>query len=138
MWDWLNAAVLIHGVVLILAAIGFFWFWIRTRFWLPKYVHWMAAAAMLIGAGLLWFLDADVPVTRGQRAWLKEALLVLMFPAIVYVAFVFYGGQHAAYGARVTRTAVRCPHCGTGKGMPETTCSVCGQTIPSAPDDSGL
>ncbi len=136
MGDWLNAAGLIHGIVLTLAAIGFFWFWIRTRFWLPKYVHWMAAGAMFIGLGLLWLVDADAAITRGQWAWLKEALLVLMFPAIVYVAFVFYGGQHAAYEARLTGTTVRCPHCGAGQGMPDTICSVCGQTISSTYDQA--
>ncbi len=136
MVDWLKPVGWAHGAVAVLAGIAYFWFWIRTRFWLPKYVHWMAAAAMLIGAGLLWLLDATAPAARGQWAWLKEALLVLMFPAIVYAAFVFYGGQHAAYDARVTGTAMRCPHCGAGNGMPDTICSECGQTIPSPPDDA--
>jgi hypothetical protein len=33
----------LHNVLLAVAAIGFFIFWIRTRFWLPKYAHIRAA-----------------------------------------------------------------------------------------------
>ncbi len=136
MLTWFKAAGWVHGALSVLAGILFFHFWIRTRFWFPKYVHWLAAGAMLVGIGLLLLLTrVDAPTTRGQWVSGKQVLVVLVFPAIVYVAFIFYGGQHAAYHARVNRDAVRCPNCGVGKGLANTSCSVCGQTIPSNPQN---
>jgi hypothetical protein len=32
-----------------LSAVGFFIFWARTRFWLPKYAHILAAIGLLVG-----------------------------------------------------------------------------------------
>jgi hypothetical protein len=39
----------LHGVLLALAAIGFFIFWVRTRFRLPKYAHILAVIAVAVG-----------------------------------------------------------------------------------------
>jgi hypothetical protein len=108
----------IHLGVAVLTTVGALIFLIRTRFWFPKYVHGMAAVALAIGLGLLQigaFADPD-------------ALLLLFFPAVVYAAFIYYGGQRAAYEDRVRR-AVTCPHCGQASGVPGSACSGCGQTI---------
>jgi hypothetical protein len=132
MLKWLKAAQWLHGLVLFLAAIGFFRFLIRTRFWYPKYVHWLAAIALVIGVGLLFLLPADAPVNQGDWIGLKKAFTVLILPAIVYFAFVFYGGQRAAYEARQYGNAVRCPSCRAGTGVPGQACDVCGQIVPRA------
>ena len=113
----------------LVAAIGFFRFLARTRFWLPPYLHWLAAIALLIGIGMLWLIPADAPVNQGSWVGIKHAMVVLFFPAVVYVAFVFYGGQHAAYQARLGSHAEKCPRCREGDGLPGHACSVCGQKI---------
>lgn len=100
MFNWLKAAQLLHAGLAILLAVGFFGFLIRTRFWLPRYVHWMAAAALCIGLGLLPAIPEDAPINRGGWLGLKKAAIVLFFPGIVYIAFVFYGGQRAAFDGR--------------------------------------
>jgi hypothetical protein len=69
-------------------------------------------------------------VNRGDWAGVEKTLIVLFFPAVVYVAFVFYGGQHAAYQARRRNEAVRCPNCRDGTGLPGEACDACGQVIP--------
>jgi hypothetical protein len=121
----------IHLGVVVLTTVGALIFLVRTRFWFPKYVHVMAAVAFAIGLGLLQigaFADPDAPVNRGKWAPVKQALLLLFFPAVVYAAFVHYGGQRAAYEDRARR-AVTCPHCGQASGVPGSACSGCGQTI---------
>jgi hypothetical protein len=40
---------LLHFVLLVLSATGFFIFWARTRFWLPKYAHILAAIGLVVG-----------------------------------------------------------------------------------------
>ena len=65
MFNWLKTATLLHAGLAILLAVGFFRFWIRTRFWLPRYVHWMAAIALCIGVGLLPAIPEDAPINRG-------------------------------------------------------------------------
>jgi len=101
--------------------------WMRTRFWVPRYVHWMAAAALLIGLGMLVIMPSDAPVNREGWPTLNRALVVLFFPAVVYLAFVVYGGQRAAYEARTDR--IPCPHCRGSQGIRGETCPACGQTI---------
>lgn len=132
MWDWLKAAQLLHGAVVILAAIGFFRFWVRTRFWFPRYVHWMAVLALGIGLGFLGLVPLDASLNRGDWPGLKKAGIVLVFPGIVYITFVFYGGQRAAFEDR-HRRSVPCPNCRDSAGLPGDACPTCGQTLPSSP-----
>ena len=129
MLDWLKAAQWLHAALAVLAAIGFFRFLFRTRFWLPRYVHWMAAIALGIGLALLPLIPEDAPINRGDWVTFKKTLIVLFFPAVVYVAFVFYGGQKVAYEARQAEDGVPCPHCRQGSVLPGETCPACGQTI---------
>jgi hypothetical protein len=130
MLTWLRAAEWLHMIVAILVAIGFFRFLLRTRFWFPRYLHWLAAIALLVGWGLLVLAPRDAPVNQGSWSGVERALVVLLFPAIVYIFFVFHGGQHAAYEARRRRGTVRCPNCGNGGGLPGDTCKACGQRLP--------
>jgi hypothetical protein len=132
--DWSSAAQWFHLGLMILAAIGTLAFLVRTRFWFPRYVHWLAAIALGIGFAMLWLIPADAPVNRGDWVTLKKSAVVLLFPGIVYVAFVFYGGQRAAYDARRAGAAVRCPHCGEGGGLAGDACGTCGQMIPPGPE----
>jgi hypothetical protein len=132
MLNWLKAAQLLHAALAFLAAFGLLRFLVRTRFWLPRYVHWMAVLALGIGLGLLWLTPQDAPLNRGGWIGLKKAAIVLLFPGIVYVAFVFYGGQRSTFQARRRQGLVRCAHCRDSAGLPGDVCAKCGQTIPSS------
>src|SRR5260370_30840682 len=97
---------LVHALVLVLAAIGLFRFWARTRFWLPKYVHVLAGLGFVILLGVLAMAPADAPVNHWGP--LSRFFFALVIPAIVYFFFVFYGGQPAAFDRSVA-TPVPCP-----------------------------
>ena len=85
----------LHGVLLALAAVGFFIFWARTRFWLPKYAHILAAIGLAVGIWCVSNVTDDAPISKhGPVLKLLGALVV---PGIVYFFFVFYGGQKAAF-----------------------------------------
>ena len=92
-----------HLVVVGLAAVGFFVFWARTQFWLPKYAHILALIALLIGAWIDSTIPKDAPIMRAGPV--GRILLVLLLPGMVYFFFVFYGGQRAAF-AHKPKTAV--------------------------------
>jgi hypothetical protein len=72
MLNWLKAAQLLHATLVFLAAIGLFRFWVRTRFWFPRYVHWMAVLALGIGLGFLGLIPQDAPLNRGGWIGLKK------------------------------------------------------------------
>jgi hypothetical protein len=118
---------------IIVSAVGAIAFLVRTRFWFPRYVHWLAAAALCIGLGMLALIPADARVNRGNWVPVKKSIVVLLFPGIVYTAFVFYGGQRVAYDARRASAATRCPYCGESAGLPGEACCSCGQIIPPSP-----
>jgi len=105
--EWLGT---VHGLALVGAAIGFVVFWWRTRFWLPRYVHYLAGLALALGLWAVPLVPEDAPINRDEWRALKQAAIILVFPALVYVVFVVYGGQHAAYEAR--------RHNGDGKAGP--------------------
>lgn len=93
----------LHAVLLFLCAVGFFIFWARTRFWLPKYAHILAAVGLAVGVWCVSNVPPDAPINKkGPTA---KSLLALAVPAIVYFFFVFYGGQKAAF-RRKPRTAL--------------------------------
>ncbi|MGA8368077.1 MAG: hypothetical protein ACLQMT_08570 [Candidatus Acidiferrales bacterium] len=99
---------LLHGVLFALSAIGFFIFWVRTRFWLPKYAHVLAAIAFAVGLWVASTAPPDAPI--GKSGEIAKVLLALALPAIVYFFFVFYGGQRAAFKRRFERPTP-CPYC---------------------------
>jgi len=86
-----------HFVLLSVAAIGFFLFWARTRFWLPRYAHALAIIGVVGGLWCLSNLPEDAPLIKAGPT--IKLLAALMMPAIVYFFFVFYGGQEA-YGRK--------------------------------------
>jgi hypothetical protein len=129
MVDWLGAAYAIHVLLAVLAAIGFFRYWGRTHFWLPRYVHFLAAIGLAVGLACIAFMPPSAPIQSGWMggwAGLKKTLLVLTLPALVYVFFVFYGGQRAAYER--THRSVPCQYCRDAHVAPGSQCPHCGQT----------
>jgi hypothetical protein len=86
---------LLHGVLLALAAVGFFIFWARTRFWLPKYAHILAGIGLAVGIWCVSTVTDDAPISK--KGPVVKFLSALVVPAIVYFFFVFYGGQQAAF-----------------------------------------
>jgi len=102
---------IVHGVFAVLAAIAFFRYWKRTGFWFPKYIHVLAGVSFILGVGFVWLVSTAPVVPKQQPSLAGQLLLTLLFPAIVYIAFVFYGGQHAAFTHSALRSAP-CPFCG--------------------------
>lgn len=86
---------LVHAVFLAIAAVGFFIFWVRTRLWLPKYVHVLAAIGLAVGVWCASNVPNDAPISK--EGPIAKLLLPLTVPAMVYFFFVFYGGQKAAF-----------------------------------------
>jgi hypothetical protein len=68
--------------------------WIRRGFWIPRYIHVMALCAAAIGLWLARIAPADAPFRK--YGWMAEAEMILILPALVYGAFVLYGGATAA------------------------------------------
>lgn len=128
MWGWLKAAQTIHTLLVVLAAIGFFHFAVRTRFWFPRYVHFLAGFALVVGLACVAMIRPDAPISQGQWAWLEKAALVLLLPTLVYVVFVFYGAQQSAYEHRRSPKTVLCPYCRSAQVNPGSPCPNCGQT----------
>jgi hypothetical protein len=85
----------LHGVLLGVAAVGFFSFWARTRFWLPQYAHILAAIGLAVGIWCVSSVTDDAPINK--QGPVVKTLGALILPAMVYLFFVFYGGQQAAF-----------------------------------------
>jgi hypothetical protein len=62
--------------------------WWRSRFWAPIYIHLIAASSTLITALLAWMTWVVDDPLKGRVVW-----LVVIFPALVYLTFGFYGGK---------------------------------------------
>jgi uncharacterized membrane protein YeiB len=130
MWKFLEAVKAIHVLLVFVAAIAFFGFWIRTRFWFPRYAHYLGLFALLLGLSMLLMVPEDAPINQDEWGLLKKALMILVFPGLVYFFFVFYGGQKAAYERERLGKAVFCPYCGAERNTDlEGHCAGCGQTI---------
>jgi len=137
-----NGLSILAGVFLILTAIRSFPFWVRTRFWLPKYVHLIAAIGGGVGLWCLANVPDDAPLSKESPV--AKLLFVLALPAIIYFIFLLYGGQRAAY-LRHFEKAVSCPHCklpvparhntdsAPDLKLPDVRghCPHCGQSLPS-------
>jgi hypothetical protein len=137
-----NGLNILAGVLLIFTAIRSLPFWVRTRFWFPKYVHLMAA----IGAAvMLWCLAStldEAPISRDGP--LAKLLFVSSLPAIIYFIFLLYGGQRSAYLRHFEKSTL-CPSCkspvlvrgntdsAADRKLPNTErhCPQCGQSLPS-------
>jgi hypothetical protein len=121
--DWFTGKV-IYVVLLSVSALGFFRFWAKTRFWLPRYVHVLALIALLVSIWVSSLTSPEAPVNQGDWAPIKRLMLVLALPAMVYFFFVFYGGQREAYDR--THRPLRCQNCGA-EAVAGLQCPSCGQ-----------
>jgi hypothetical protein len=128
-WDWLTAAQTIHAVLFVLAAAAAFRFAIKTRFWFPRYVHWLAVFALALGIGCLALAPPGAPIDQGEWTGLKKALLLMVFPGIVYGAFVFFGGQRVAYQRTHANAMSACPYCRQPTSRVDDRCEHCGQAL---------
>jgi hypothetical protein len=95
-------------ILLLLGAFSFLTFWARTRFWLPKYAHALAAIGLMVGVLSVWASPADAPIK--QHGLIACVFLALVLPAIVYAYFILHGGQRAAFNASLSKSAP-CPFC---------------------------
>jgi hypothetical protein len=129
MWEWLEAAQTLHATLAILLAIGFSRFLIRSRFWFPRYVHYLGALGLAVGLACWAFMPPEAPINQGSWGGLKSALLVLVVPGLVYFFFVFYGGQREAYERAHPESLVQCRYCREGDVAPGAHCPTCGQTV---------
>ena len=89
---------LIHGIILIVIGIFNVWFWMRRGFWVPKYVHFISAGGLFIG---LYFAWLGYTQSGNRDPWFL-AWVILLFPTLVYLCFVFLGGVEAAVDGRAT------------------------------------
>ena len=78
-------------------------FWARTRFWLPTYVHVLAAIGLILGVWCVFGTPNDSSLN--QHGPVLSFLSVLIFPGMVYFFFLAYGGQQAAYRSKKPKTA---------------------------------
>jgi hypothetical protein len=99
---------LVHAILLILAGIASFRFWVRTRFWFPKYIHVLAALGFAVSIWAIASMPPDAPANKYGP--LVRLLLALALPAIIYTFFVVYGGPRAAFYSSF-RNATSCPFC---------------------------
>lgn len=72
-------------------------FWVRTRFWLPRFAHVLAAIGPAMGAWRVYTTSDDPPIHKhGPAGLADEFLFALALPATVNFFFEFYGGQEAS------------------------------------------
>jgi hypothetical protein len=88
----MSSFTLVHAVIFAMLAAFHIWIWARRGFWIPRYVHVLAVIALGLGLATVWSLQQQGPGKPAATSF----LLVVMFPAIVYVVFVLYGGVVAA------------------------------------------
>ena len=106
--DVLGVFQLLEGILLITGAVGFLMFWVRTRFWLPKYIHVLAAIGLIVGVLSVWASPADAPIK--QHGLISCVLLALSLPAMIYAYFILHGGQRAAFNRSLSKSTP-CPFC---------------------------
>jgi hypothetical protein len=66
---------LIHGVLLVLAAVASFRFWVRTRFWFPRYIHVLAPIGFAISIWVASAMPTDAPA--GKAGLIGRILVAL-------------------------------------------------------------
>ena len=109
MWEHLfEGFSLIHGIVLIIAALASFRFLVRTRFWFPKYIHVLAAIGFAVSIWAVAAMPPDAPANKNGPV--VRLLIAFVLPAIIYVFFIVYGGPRAAFYSSF-KSAAPCPFC---------------------------
>lgn len=96
-----------HRLLLVLAALGYVVYWRRAHVWMPRWAHLLAGGSLLLGVGVLLMTPADAPIHREPLGWVRKGAMVVVFPALVYCGFIFYGSQRGA-----VRRAHPCRRCG--------------------------
>lgn len=91
--DWFGALAGVSIVNLFL--------WRKYRFWVPRYVHFLAAGAFALILWLNWLW-----ISAGGQFTLRRGIIILIFPSLVYLIFVSYGGVRAAAASRAEQTPV--------------------------------
>jgi uncharacterized membrane protein len=94
--DLLDGFHLIHGLILVVVGVFNFWFWAKKGFWVPKYVHILAAIALIISVVLGWLAFSQGYIKDPPAAIRVWIMTMILMPSIVYFFFVFYGGVKAA------------------------------------------
>jgi hypothetical protein len=94
----------LHAVLLTLSAIGFFIFWARTKFWLPKYVHILAGIGLVVALWCESIMPDNAPLNK--EGPIAKFLFALILPAMVYLFFLFCGGQKAAFARRFQESTI--------------------------------
>jgi uncharacterized membrane protein YoaK (UPF0700 family) len=61
--------------------------WWRSYFWAPMYIHLLAGLSILVASLLVWMAWVVDNPLKGRVIW-----LVVIFPALMYLTFGFYGG----------------------------------------------
>jgi hypothetical protein len=61
--------------------------WWRSCFWAPMYIHLLAGLSILVVSLLVWMAWVVDDPLKGRVIW-----LVVVFTALVYLTFGFYGG----------------------------------------------
>lgn len=98
MSGWLGHAYrFLHGLGFIALGLFHVWVWARRGYRIPRYIHVMALVALFIGWGVVELMHRTAPPER-QMSLLTALLFVLIFPAIVYAGFVFFGGGLVDHG----------------------------------------
>jgi hypothetical protein len=64
-----------------------FMHWRDNGYWVPRFIHIIAVIAALIGFGLVW-----MSYSSDAQNKLKVWSIVIVLPALVYWAFMIYGG----------------------------------------------
>jgi hypothetical protein len=140
MWNGVvNGFRFLEVILLILGAMCFLPFWARTRFWLPKYIHVLAAIGLVVGALSVWASPADAPIKR--HGLIACVLLAFVLPAMIYAYFILHGGQRVAFSRSSSKSAP-CPFCGNPvktlvydvqraptNQFGESACSYCGRAL---------
>lgn len=99
---------LIHAIFLLLAAAASFKFWVRIRFWFPRYIHVLAAIGFAVSIWVASALPTDAPASKAGPV--GRILIALALPAIIYFFFIVYGGPRAAFYSS-SRDSAPCPFC---------------------------
>jgi hypothetical protein len=98
LWEFLT---ILRAVLFVVTAVFSIWFWATHRFWVPRYVHGMALGATLVGLWMRSILPATAPVRAW--GWFGDVTTVLVFPALVYAAFIVFGGPMWAWRTRASK-----------------------------------
>ena len=72
-----------------------FLLWRKYRYWIPRYVHLLAVGAFLLICWLNWMW-----IRAGGELTVRRVIIILFFPAIVYLFFIGAGGVRAAMSKR--------------------------------------